>query len=205
MDKTNSNLFFIITVPHSFCIYFEGHTCDFYAEITAKYLFSQLSDNYNTYLITADINRVFIDMNRIESRNTEFRKKIRNIFNNILKSNSKKKIIFILDCHSFPVENNTIYHFGTVNIPNPKITILYNNSTKKKYAELLVDLLNKNNLDTTILPGIDNDIINEYSFFEDENTLVVAILIEIREDLSHSELSLFVELVEQWSLKINNS
>lgn len=88
----------LLTVPHSHCYESRSsrHSCDYSASTAADRIFSKIKTP-NKFIIKSYIPRSTYDMNRIQSRHTEFRKNIR----------SKYPIINCLfDIHSFPYDAN---------------------------------------------------------------------------------------------------
>lgn len=91
----------LITVPHSYCnTRSEGHYCDHRAFQGAEILYRLLKSKYphiNIILIeNTELPRYYVDMNRPESRNTNFRRTIAEYIRT-------KNILWILDMHSFDV------------------------------------------------------------------------------------------------------
>lgn len=188
----------ILTTPHETCISNVGHSCDYYAPILAKKLFDKLSDLGDIILIHGNINRKQIDLNRIESRNTDFRNKIRQVVKDSINID-KKNIIYLIDCHSFPVYIDRKYHFGTAEIPEPEVTILFDDPMQINIVYQLKLVLSARGLAVTALPGKKNDIIDEFIAIDNE-TKIIPLLIEVREDLNDDKLDLIGSAIKEWIL-----
>ena len=91
------DLFVILTVPHSECIEGDDHNCDIVALKNAKSLskFLNKAEIQNKVFI-GDINRFTSDLNREESRNTEFHREI----DNLIESIRGEYNMILLDIHS---------------------------------------------------------------------------------------------------------
>ena len=90
-------LFVILTVPHSKCINEKGHNCDITALKNAENLSRRLNkEEIENKILIGDINRYTSDLNRKESRNTEFHKVLDGLIENI----KDKCNIILLDIHS---------------------------------------------------------------------------------------------------------
>jgi len=187
------NIGIILTVPHALCIYDnKNHTCDATAKKLAYKLMSKLGGKITNNITTVigNINRSKIDLNRIQSRKTEFRK----IIVKIIKTWEKKKlkVIFVIDCHSFPIKKFRIYDFGTNQISKPLVTILYDSLVHHEYIDYL------DQLPITKLKGIHNDIIDQSITFEDKNTKIMPVLIEVREDMTDKQYTILSTVIENW-------
>lgn len=90
----------LLTVPHAVCRSEEDkskHFCDIVAEGAARKLFDYLTDKgHKVMLRVGDVSRIENDLNRPESRDTDFRKRILTDF---------KRADFLLDVHSYPQEH----------------------------------------------------------------------------------------------------
>lgn len=172
----------IITVPHSLCFKTrsddDSHTCDYAAESSARIIFDNLKTP-DKYIVLNNIPRYECDMNRFESRKTNFRKEIRRKF---------KEANYLFDIHSFPEMKkepfiNDVYVIDDTNPPT-------------KLSHNLVDYLIDSGYRCKLYNGSGvNDITNEAK----ENGLQ-AVLIEISEDLSYN---IRVKLCKQISSFIN--
>jgi len=95
--------FVIITVPHAKCTAgIEKHSCDYYAAESARILSSKLNaDEIDNIVLEGDKNRFDIDLNRVESKDTEFHF----ILNGLIRQNSDRNILLI-DMHSGRFKEN---------------------------------------------------------------------------------------------------
>lgn len=205
VNQKNINQLIILTTPHETCIDHINHYCDYYANklaMTLKHIF--LFKKYNIKILHGNINRTRIDLNRIQSRNTQFRKKLREIVDNFNIKTDSHNIIYIIDCHSFPFEKNG-NTFSTNDVKNPQTTILYDTDIEEKYANILKTILQKKNIDVTNLPGIHNDIIDEFSNIHKHNLHIIPILIEVREDLTDIQLNDIADSINEWIIIINEN
>lgn len=199
----NINQLVILTVPHETCIDHIDHYCDYYANKLAMSLKNVLFKKYDITIVHGNINRLQIDLNRIQSRNTKFREKIREIVNQFNIKNKSNNIIYIIDCHSFPFEKSGEYDFATDEVKDPQTTILYDTAIERKYANILESILRTKNINVTNLPGIHNDIIDEFSNIHKHDLHIIPILIEVREDLTNKQLNDVANSVDQWITTIN--
>ena len=92
----------IITVPHSVCIDTIDRDCDRRATTAARLLYRILiAKGCDVHLHTSDLYRSETDANRLESRNTRWRKQLGELINTKLKTGP----VFVIDVHSFPPED----------------------------------------------------------------------------------------------------
>lgn len=197
----------IMTVPHEECDdEFTNHDCDPWAILIAQRLYNNL---YNRVIFHGDINRRYIDLNRIPSRfRTAFRNKIRQftfeylkaiIQNMIANKKITYKTIFAIDCHSYPR-----FGFSKANIKDPDVTILYDNTNYIDYLKLLVKMLNDNKIIAIMLPGVHNDIMDEFNDIQENfNTImfgirIIALLLEVNEKLDANKLNIISNTVTDW-------
>lgn len=189
-------LFVLITVPHYTCIFHKGmvfnHNCDKKAELLADMISQKLSENnIKTKILLGGINRTIIDLNRFESRHTNFRKKIRSIVENALPSR-----IVLLDCHSFN-ENHTFFE----RYVNPDFVIISDNLKKFKSAVLkLRDMLEETGIKTNVLSGIKNDIIDEF-----EDKVFIPVLLEASENLDIEKMNNISATIKDWIMYCYNN
>jgi len=158
--------FIIITVPHAVCKsnFYIDHNCDFIAK-PYSYQIKQILDKYgiDNKLFIGNINRKILDLNRIESKNTDFHKKLELFINKIKR---KYKNILLIDIHSgdfgFDKSPIIIYDFPSCLDDNIIRNLLKNNIITKE------SLFKANTF---------NYIVNKY-----QNKGITSILIEINED-----------------------
>lgn len=179
----------IITVPHAVCEDSEGRTCDTRAYGSGLLVESILEDqnfkqvhnlSYDTSIVFNDTLRRITDGNRYASRNTKFRRQIRNLLKRDL---SKSHLQWIIDVHSFP---NTPDSFGTM--PDgtvPKFVILSppeHYQIYKKFEEMITfDFPKiKSNYVRVLLASDKNDIMEEGRDYHTSG-----ILIEFNEDTDY--------------------
>jgi hypothetical protein len=195
----------LLTVPHARCNYeSKEHTCDNMALESALNLTEHLFPNKYAIIFPGNINRIAIDLNRKESRNTIFRKWVRKI---------SLLVKQVYDIHSFPInswvhkQNNHNNEYKcpyenpvlTNNIQNPnqaKMVILEDRCDLK--AHMSYDLLNKFNnlnLSAALLLGSYgyNDIEDEMQYQNKE-----ALLFEYSETLNKEELNKYNEVISDW-------
>ncbi len=155
---SSDDLKIIITVPHSLC--FDNvnfRHCDFLAKRAAQSLNGIIP--YNKILLLGSILREHSDLNRKESRSTNYRKHLTSILSNITNG-------ILIDVHSFfEGEHN-----------NNDVVIL-DDPPKTKYSSQLYQLLKQKGLKTEYFEGKDNDIIKEARSYG-----LKAVLIEYHED-----------------------
>jgi hypothetical protein len=159
----------IITAPHAYC--FETrkykHSCDYASGSSAEVIFNNLKTN-NKFLNINTIPRYDGDMNRKESRRTNYRKIIRDEF---------KNTNYLFDIHSFPRMMDQKQFMNDVYIIDDDYPPTELSSDMNKYLQRLGYQCN-------LYRGSGvNDITNEAK----ENGLQ-AILIEICEDLSNKDI-----------------
>lgn len=203
----------ILSVPHELCLNKsnQDHLCDSGANNFSQILESILkSPNREISVFHGNINRSYIDLNRIASRlTTEFRWDIREqIFNKIKYLILNKipiedsKIIYLFDCHSYPPVDN---HYA-----NYEMVILLDNYKYLKPIQILQHNLIVNNIDCKIIRGITNDIIDEAYLIEKTYNLnnllifLIPMLIEINENLDNNKLIIICKIINQWIIAFNN-
>lgn len=194
----------VITVPHELCEknipktleQFE-HYCDTYGNNLADELYNTLKNKYNSVVFKGDINRKILDLNRIESRHTKFRTSIlHKIIDFAIENIFNKNIIYLLDCHSYPATKP--YSFSNVSVQNPEVALLFDDSRHLMFVDELAQILRRNGLMTTMHFGIYNDIMDEVLGLQLVNTIIVPILVEVREDLSDDRVGKIVKSIEEW-------
>lgn len=213
--SSNIKQLIIITTPHEFCKRSsqETHTCDPFAIKLANQLVHSLKDDSREIILFhGNIYRKLIDLNRAQSRETNFRKMIRNkledqikkLLNSNSNSNRKNKIIYLLDCHSF--RGNS---FANIRIQNPDVSVLFN-CHQLLLLEELTESLRDNGIIATKHIGGKNDIIIEadslnikYELWR-KNIIVIPLLIEVNENISDQKLTLVGKSINQWIHNVNN-
>lgn len=178
----------ILTVPHYICIgTISGHNCDTKAELLADSISSKFPDEQDLIILIGNINRTLIDLNRIQSRNTRFRKRIRE---EIEKRRNKR--IFLLDCHSF----DKTHDFRDKNqFVDPEFVIIYDHEKFKQDAFKLKDMLLLKNIKVNVIKGNKNDIIEEFQSYED----ITCLLLELSEDLKNSKkIDIISDSIKNW-------
>lgn len=94
----------ILTIPHAVCrAYPPVRNCDRVAERAALILAELLDVSFDVEVITGNIFRATMDLNRVASINTPFQQEIR----------AKIKLltpVFLFDIHSFPPDGNNFQH-----------------------------------------------------------------------------------------------
>jgi hypothetical protein len=198
------NELIILTTPHEKCIKTSEHLCDTYAEKLAKELFTILGmTKSEIILIHGTINRKFVDLNRIQGRDTKFRQEIRNKVNNFIdNAKTNHNIVYIIDCHSFPVEKHQ-YTFRDVRISKPEVSILFDDPIQLTLMEELTNILHDHGIAATKHMGTGNDIMDEFIHINKDDVRIVPVLIEVREDLDNDKMTLIGESVRQWIGTVN--
>jgi len=152
---------FVITVPHATCIdtphHRIMHTCDYIASAVANDLANNLMCG-KSKVFYGDINRSVVDLNRRESRNTEFRKIVRKHF---------KDEVIVVDIHSYPPYS---FNYGDYDI-----ALI---SSNEKIKKTLKSELERNGYKVgTFEPSNIDDILTEAS----EHGITDSVLIEVNE------------------------
>ena len=157
----------VITVPHGRCVLdAECRNCDKRAKETGEKLYKYLQQKgVESYLFTSTHYRFCMDLNRPQSRNVEWRKKVQEKINKLLNDG---KYIYLYDIHSFPRYTDS---FGK----DTKIALLDIKPMHDKTVELYNVL--KKIVQTVIINGSElNDII-----YTNRNKNIYPILIEFNE------------------------
>lgn len=184
----NRTLLVLLTVPHYMCIPERTHNCDRKAEFLSDSISEKLfRNNILTKIYLGGINRKIIDLNRFESRNTNFRKKIRYT---VEKYNG---VIILLDCHSFD-ETHTFFE----KYKDPDFVILVDNLKYFSPASKLRDMLEYRGIKTNLLQGKHNDIIDE---FESNPKVLISILLEVSERLENNKMIIISDTIKDWTLE----
>lgn len=177
----------IITVPHSECLdredlIFKIRTCDYRAEQAAKILYHQLIQNgIKSEILIGDITRIKIDLNRKESRNTQFRTQLASKIKQYI---SEDYDVFVIDMHSFPSNDFCIYF-----ISFPQVS---------QFAHLAAQKLER----FTTIPiykGQNNDIIEQAY-----DLGATSILIEVNEDKNKLSDKLLTTILANFSRLFNS-
>jgi hypothetical protein len=147
----------LITVPHGLCPIHRSvydRRCDVVASYRADKLNEALVEaGLRTILLRADLPREVEDLNRAPSRySTEFREKVRGEMRS-------GKYDLLIDVHSFPV--------GGVNWPNNAVVLLQDTERDMESNEALA-----RDLQTVVVKGIHNDIIDESAEFGIRSVLI---------------------------------
>jgi hypothetical protein len=170
------------------CIPERTHNCDRKAEFLSDSISEKLfRNNILTKIYLGGINRKIIDLNRFESRNTNFRKKIRYT---VEKYNG---VIILLDCHSFD-ETHTFFE----KYKDPDFVILVDNLKYFSPASKLRDMLEYRGIKTNLLQGKHNDIIDE---FESNPKVLISILLEVSERLENNKMIIISDTIKDWTLE----
>lgn len=181
----------LITVPHAACRNIEVRQCDRRAEYAANLLEQELQKyNIPTILyINRNVERIYYDMNRSSSRNTQWRRKLDQLY---------KDADFVIDVHSFP-EFDENYNPSFI-LPKAKITILYEDVLEFSIIEAIENVVGNK---LAVLQGIHNDIIETAFTAGIENVL----LLEVAEEnsiLSDKELTQVIEAIAKTIAEILN-
>lgn len=196
----------VLSVPHEMCKFINsGHYCDPSARILADTLFISLQNLGGTavVLVPGDINRQDIDLNRMGARFTPFRQEIKNIVNSFISTpppKGMKKIIYLVDCHSFPTGQG---HYSTKTVPNPDVAILFDDASTEGLVTTLQKILYSHGIVANRISGCHNDIIDEFNQ-RDTNSIIIPVLIELNEELDPKKLPLVGISVKEWIQTINS-
>lgn len=212
----------ILTLPHLKCSNDQSdttphHNCDTIIEKVANIMSKiLLNDKREIVIFWGDINRNISDLNRIESRGTDFDAQleayvettIKEINNQNIKNSNN--IIYIIDCHSFPsTKTDNEGHFRNIRINNPDVAILMADCLQLDYAEELYEILKENNISVTKHLGKGNYIIEKYYAYGRQLTknnslaIIIPILIEFNEDLSDAKITIICQCIEKWIVSID--
>jgi hypothetical protein len=184
----------ILTTPHAHCP--KGskiRLCDLAASISGD-IFNECctKKGINTIYLKGNEYRYNWDLNRKESRNTNFRKELTKLLS------GKEKPKLLLDIHSFPnerIEEAGDINFFSKNETAPDIVLLRgpsdikfcNGKRKSICNEIFTCLQNIKDIKIKVIDGITvNDILNETH----ENE-IPGILIEINEKFNNDHKNLF--------------
>jgi hypothetical protein len=184
----------VITVPHYTCIKTVYHLCDTKAYDMAKRIRDKLAEyGINTIILLGDINRSIIDLNRKESRNTEFRKVLRREVKERISQNPQRKV-FLIDCHSFD------RGFKTRDNPDPQFVILYDTGCEMQYIHKLYTNMKDAGIRVNLLEGLNNDIMDEFTCIHN----VIPVLLEISEiHYTDDLINKISEIIKNWVIIIS--
>ncbi len=107
-------------------------------------------------------------------------------------------IIYVLDCHSFPKKSK----FRNIRISDPEVTLLFDNTIDFIYTYELAELLKDSNIKVVTLPGVRNDIIDEFSG-KYSRVRIISVLVEISETIDDQRLMYISKVFDKWINKIN--
>src|SRR5579872_6760422 len=178
----------LITSPHYICNNMKSkdlHLCDFVSDKVAN----MLAKFNNCIYFPGDISRDIVDLNRKESRNTFYRKKIRTLF-------KIKKIDIIIDIHSFPPDRKGLVSVGFCerNEIIPEIVLLLgplDMINNKKIGRELYKQLKNYNIIVNIVPNIKVlDILNEAA---EHN--IPGIVLEFCENINDDRMSFICNII----------
>ena len=189
----------LLTVPHAKCVSTTRRDCDRLARTAATYLHSFLLPR--SRLLVGDVLRSQGDLNRVETRNTLYRRHVRNILLSKTKGLGVAAAA-VLDIHSFPYIDSfpspDSWLEDTINdkirlLLNgpPELVILDNIPAHTPWILKLVRFLHQNNVRVDYLPGARfNDIVAE-----SRKLGIPAVLIEFYEGLSIPRLVTITRLI----------
>lgn len=170
----------VLTSPHSFCAKQSERTCDLLAELASKNLYTLFNNikDCDWLYVPSNTLRSDNDLNRIDSRDTAYRKAL-----DIVLSIETVKII--LDIHSFT--NYYMEEAGPNNLFNkdeipPDIVIMTGKGDDyegKSIGELLFDTLRANNINTKIIKN--NPVLDIINYSSEKG--IPGVLIEFNEKL----------------------
>jgi hypothetical protein len=151
-----------------------NHSCDYSASIAADKIFSKIKSP-NKLIFKSYVPRSIYDMNRIQSRQTDFRRNIRNRFS---------EVDLLFDIHSFPFSKDYPLFWNEVFIidDTPGFTEL---------SRGIFNILKRSGFKCELISGSGvNDITNEA-----KNSGIDSILIECNEDLSERRMNQLTSII----------
>lgn len=145
-----------------------NHSCDYSASIAADKIFSKIKTP-NKLIIKSNVPRSIYDMNRIQSRETDFRRRIRSRF---------PEINLLFDIHSFPFSQDyPLFH--------NEVFIIDDTPGFTELSRRIFDILKRSGFKCELVIGSGvNDITNEA-----KNNGINSILIECNEDLQDRRMN----------------
>ncbi len=165
----------VITVPHAACLESNAdHNCDELAPMVAR-IFSEEIHDVPFSMLLGNINRNVCDLNREESRDTDFRKMLRRYF--------EVEPGFLFDIHSFPADDPGEYE-------GVDVAIATNEADMEEYLCPLSDFLYSQGINNHVVAGITGDIIEEAKEYDIESYLF-----EFNEALSEDEIRPIVKAI----------
>ena len=165
----------VITVPHASGLgHNEDHNWDEIAPTVANIFHEELGDVPHVVLL-GNINRNYCDLNREESRDTDFRKIVRSYLD------IEPEILF--DIHSFPSDDPDEYE-------GMDVAIATNSKDAEEYLTPLSEYLNECGFENHVVTMIDADIIDEAKEYDIESYLF-----EFNEDLDEDEIRRIVRTI----------
>lgn len=174
----------LLTVPHKACPPNSppNHLCDFVAETSAVALYQYLGRK--PCLLIGNIPRTQCDLNRIQCRQTKFRKELRKE----IKSGDYK---FVLDIHSYPpdLEDKELREWSKYDL------VIMDRLPETQYGDLLTKLLQKAGVNCMrVLGSKKNDIVGEAR----ENGLY-SVLLEFKEEVKRMPYEKIAHVIEhEW-------
>jgi phosphatidylserine decarboxylase len=195
-----------ITAPHAYCAPNdeEGHHwCDFLATKAAERLANAFSGS--SKIFQTSINREECDLNRPTCQPTSFSKeggdKAQKWHQEIFDWINENKSKWLLDIHSFPP------HSGSFDNGDHEVVLLFHLPLRASTQEF-VQFLKKRGVDIQMIQGsqtgyASNAIVNEA--LENCPSLVDALLLEFREDLSTQRLDEISNIISQLLFQTSSS
>lgn len=178
----------VIASPHAKCEHeIKDHYCDSVSHKCAQYLYKSLTNkNWSTSYVRGDINRKFIDLNRLDSRDkTAFRKNITKIY-----ERNKSNDLWVIDIHSYPG--------GKYSSESSECVLLlpHGNTLALTYNQRLMKYLKQKNISVLMYHGSqDNDITTEATYNYNFNHVFI---IEMSEILSEVRLNFIISSISEW-------
>ncbi len=182
-EETKKKKIVIITVPHAACPLWptEGHPCDYAAPNMARRLELEfeLRDRLRTELFIATTPRVVSDMNRVESREMAFRRRLREYVRG-----NRESLCCLLDVHSYPAHDKSYGPFDLVLLPQGR-------SIGSYYYERIEEAVHNAGHRVGVFEGARNDIQAEMTTQFD----LESVLLEFNEGLTavqRSDIARFI-------------
>jgi len=185
-------MFVLLTVPHAQgCDRLSSrHPCDTLAEGLAQYL--QQSCSGNCEVLVGDIPRTVLDLNRKESRYTEYRQQIKK---RIQYHMQRGEIVWVIDCHSFP----QTYRWNQEQSTDFVILDTWLNNRPTVYVSQLTTFLQKQQVDILQLQGASPEDNDTNDIMDTSRQLgAYSFLLEVKEGLRRSRLQQISVLIIKW-------
>ncbi len=187
-----NSLIVFLTVPHRTCPKTPNPECDLLAENAARALAGALhARKIQVELFLGDMPRTTVDLNRVASRTTPFRNRLRE------RLKIQQQRVILLDIHSFPEIETTNLDTYIIYQSQRRFFILPGLSVNapQLYVSSLISYWKQRKIKTKAILGQFNDIIEEAV-----NMNVPAMLLEFSNNLSQERLDFIAQTTADWVL-----